>query len=65
MDSVLLRLTTCCLFTLGTAAIADTTDVTWKTEVVVSKEGTFCSDDPNCFNRYNPDIPAVATASPG
>ncbi|MEL7182422.1 MAG: acetamidase/formamidase family protein [Pseudomonadota bacterium] len=44
---------------------ADTTDVTWKTEVLVAKEGAFCSDDPNCFNRYHPDIPAVATASPG
>lgn len=46
-------------------ALADTTDVTWKTEVVVEKEGAFCSDDPNCFNRYHPEIPAVATASPG
>lgn len=46
-------------------ALADTTDVTWKTEVIVAKEGAFCSDDPNCFNRYHPEIPAVATASPG
>ncbi|MEM9428292.1 MAG: acetamidase/formamidase family protein, partial [Pseudomonadota bacterium] len=50
---------------LGGAAAADTTDVTWKSEVVLEKEGTFCADDPNCFNRYHPDIPAVATASPG
>jgi formamidase len=44
---------------------ADTTDVTWKTEVVIEKEGEFCSDDPNCFNRYHPEIQAVATAAPG
>jgi formamidase len=54
-----------CLLALAAPSVADTTDVTWKTEVVVAKEGTFCSDDPNCFNRYHPDIPAVATAAPG
>ncbi|MEL6576666.1 MAG: acetamidase/formamidase family protein [Pseudomonadota bacterium] len=50
---------------LATGALADTTDVTWKTKVVVGKDGTFCRDDPNCFNRYHPEIPPVATASPG
>ncbi|MEO0829457.1 MAG: acetamidase/formamidase family protein, partial [Pseudomonadota bacterium] len=50
---------------LATTASADTTEVTWKTEVVIGKQGTFCSDDPNCFNRYHPSIPTVATASPG
>ena len=33
--------------------------------MVIGKEGTFCADDPNCFNRYHPEIQAVATASPG
>ena len=46
-------------------ALADTTDVTWQNRIVLEKEGTFCSDDPNCFNRYHPSIPPVATASPG
>jgi len=55
------------LVSLGAATplLADTTDVTWKTEVLVAKEGAFCSDDPNCFNRYHPEIAAVATAAPG
>lgn len=46
-------------------AAADTTDVTWKTTVVVPKTGEHCVDDPNCFNRFHPAIPMVATASPG
>jgi formamidase len=46
-------------------AVADTTDVTWQNRVVVEKAGEFCSDDPNCFNRYHPEIAAVAIASPG
>lgn len=53
------------LISLGASVVADTTDVSWKTEVVIGKEGTFCADDPNCFNRYHPEIQAVATASPG
>lgn len=51
------------LFTTG--ALADTTDVTWQTRVEVEKTGDHCVDDPNCFNRYHPDIPPVATAQPG
>lgn len=54
-----------CVAGVALPVVADTTDVTWKTEVVVSKDGEFCSDDPNCFNRYHPDIAAVATAAPG
>ena len=50
---------------MGGAAWADTTDVTWQTRVVVGKEGAFCADDPNCFNRYHPEIAPVATAAPG
>lgn len=46
-------------------AVADTTDQTWMTKVVVGKQGDHCADDPNCFNRYHPAIPAVATANPG
>ena len=46
-------------------AFADTTDVTWRDTVTVEKEGEHCVDDPNCFNRYHPAIPTVATAKPG
>ena len=49
---------------IGTAA-ADTTDSKWKTNVVVAKQGVHCVDDPNCFNRYHPDIPTVSRAKPG
>ncbi len=47
------------------AALADTTDVTWQNRVEVAKAGAHCADDPNCFNRYHPAIPPVATAAPG
>jgi formamidase len=55
------------LMTVGAAcqAAADTTTVTWQNQVVVEKQGEFCSDDPNCFNRYHPSIAPVATAAPG
>jgi len=46
-------------------APADTTDVTWSTKVEITKDGDHCVDDPNCFNRYHPAIPSVATAKPG
>ncbi len=46
-------------------AVADTTDVKWQTRVVIEKQGAHCVDDPNCFNRYHPDIPAVVRANPG
>ncbi len=46
-------------------ALADTTDQTWTTQVVVEKAGDHCADDPNCFNRYHPAIPPVARANPG
>ena len=49
---------------VGTAA-ADTTDSKWQSRVVIAKQGVHCVDDPNCFNRYHPDIPAVARAKPG
>ena len=51
--------------TLAATALADTTDVTWKTVVTVDKQGEHCADDPNCFNRYHPAIPPVARANPG
>ncbi|MEO1491083.1 MAG: acetamidase/formamidase family protein [Pseudomonadota bacterium] len=50
---------------LPMAALADTTDVTWMTKVVIEKQGDHCADDPNCFNRYHPAIPPVARANPG
>lgn len=46
-------------------AFADTTDQKWMNKVVISKDGEHCSDDPNCFNRYHPDIPSRATAQVG
>jgi formamidase len=46
-------------------AMADTADVTWQNKVVIEKQGAHCVDDPNCFNRYHPDIPTVARAQPG
>lgn len=49
---------------IGTAA-ADTTDSKWMTKVVIDKKGDHCVDDPNCFNRYHPDIPTVVSAKPG
>lgn len=49
----------------ATAANADTTEVKWQNRVVVDKQGAHCVDDPNCFNRYHPDIPPAARANPG
>jgi formamidase len=49
----------------ASAALADTSDVTWQNRVVVEKGGAHCADDPNCFNRYHPAIPPVARANPG
>ena len=53
------------LFVAAGGAAADTTDVTWQNRVLVEKQGEFCADDPNCFNRYHPEIAPVATAAPG
>lgn len=50
---------------IAAPALADTTDVTWMTKVELTKEGVHCVDDPNCFNRYHPAVPSVATANPG
>ncbi|MEM8664043.1 MAG: acetamidase/formamidase family protein, partial [Pseudomonadota bacterium] len=50
---------------LAGAAHADTTDVTYRDTVTVAKQGDHCIDDPNCFNRYHPAIPAIANAKPG
>ena len=47
------------------AALADTTEVTWQTRVVIDKEGDHCAQDPNCFNRFHPEIPPAARAKPG
>ncbi len=49
---------------IGTAA-ADTTDSKWQNKVVLGKKGAHCVDDPNCFNRYHPDIPPVVRAKAG
>lgn len=52
---------------LGSAGAlwADTSDQTWQSKVLITKQGEHCVDDPNCFNRYHPAIPTVATAQPG
>ena len=47
------------------AAFADTTDQTWMNKVEVTKAGDHCVDDKNCFNRYHPAIPPVASANVG
>lgn len=46
-------------------AAADTSMVTHTEPVVVEKQGPHCAEDPNCFNRYHPAIPAVKRAQPG
>lgn len=33
--------------------------------LVIARTGEFCVDDPACFNRFHPDIPAAAIAKPG
>lgn len=58
---LLLMVITC----LNTNAIADTSDQQWHETVTITKKGAHCVDDPNCFNRYHPKIPAVVTAKPG
>ncbi len=50
---------------LAQAALADTTEQRWQRRVVLEKRGAHCAQDPNCFNRYHPAIPAVARARPG
>jgi len=49
----------------ASSATADTTDVTWQNRVEITKGGAHCADDPNCFNRFHPAIPASATAAAG
>ena len=46
-------------------AFADTTDQRWMTKVELKKKGMHCVDDPNCFNRYHPEIPPKADANVG
>lgn len=46
-------------------AFADTTDVKTQTVVEITKKGAHCEQDPNCFNRYHPNIKPVARAKPG
>ncbi|HCX87948.1 MAG TPA: formamidase [Gammaproteobacteria bacterium] len=46
-------------------SVADTTSQQWMTIVEVKKTGDHCVNDSNCFNRYHPNIPAVATANVG
>ena len=50
---------------LAFPASADTTDQKWMTIVELKKQGMHCVDDPNCFNRYHPEIPARAKANVG
>ena len=50
---------------LSGGLLADTSEVTWHSPVVIAKQGAHCADDPNCFNRYHPAIKPVARAKPG
>ena len=51
---------------LGAAvsARADTSDVQWRSKAVLAKAGPHCADDPNCFNRYHPEIKPVLEVNP-
>ena len=53
------------MFAATATANADTTEVKWQNKVVIEKQGAHCVDDPNCFNRYHQEIPAVSRANPG
>jgi len=53
------------LSVLSATASADTTDQKWMTKVEITKQGPHCTGDPNCFNRYHPDIPSKASANVG
>lgn len=47
----------------GGASWADTSDVKGPAPVVIGKSGKHCKDDPNCFNRYHPNIRPAATVT--
>ena len=49
----------------GAGALADTTEQRWMSKVELTKQGTHCADDANCFNRYHPEIPSKASANVG
>ena len=50
---------------LAFQAVADTTDHKWITIIELEKQGEHCADDPNCFNRYHPEVSEKATANIG
>ena len=52
-------------FVFSQNALSDTTNVKTQTIVEVKKKGEHCENDPNCFNRYHPNIKPVAEAKPG
>lgn len=55
----------CGLLLSSHIALADTSDVKWRSLLEVEKSGVHCVDDSNCFNRYHPAIQPVKTAKPG
>jgi len=60
------KLITCVVFSaVAFQAVADTTDQKWMTIIELEKQGEHCADDPNCFNRYHPEVPEKATANIG
>lgn len=65
MRSVCMAASAVAILSVTGGAFADTGEVTWQNRVVLEREGEFCQDDPNCFNRYHPAIPMVAEAAPG
>ncbi|MEO1148017.1 MAG: acetamidase/formamidase family protein [Cyanobacteria bacterium J06638_22] len=54
-----------CVVGFGAIARPDTSNVQGPPPVVVAKMGEHCIDDPNCFNRYHPDIPPAVMVDPG
>ena len=52
-------------FTLALVAAVALADERRGARVVIQKSGERCVNDPNCHNRWHPNIPAVAEASPG
>ena len=60
------KLITSALFSaLAFQAVTDTTDRKWITIIELEKQGEHRADDPNCFNRYHPEVSEKATANIG
>ena len=49
------------LITVSATAVAENA----AQEVVVGDRSVGCAEDPDCMNRFHPDIPMIAEAEPG